>query len=414
MDGEGFRILIASTEKTGNTWLKLLLSRIYDLPAPYIGHDFTASEAEALGARWVTHQHFFPERPLLDWAEARGAHLVTTIRHPADTLVSLYHYCCNYADHYKDDPRIARAIAADAPVREATAGMPHHVVDGELIRALQDRIICDVNISISWMLSGRSIVVRYEDLRTDPLTTLTRVTDAIASAPQERIERAIAECDIAVLRDTNKIDSRFFRRALIGESRTVLPPHVLRRFAEEEPFKSQFAFLSYTMDADAFIPPREEAPPPSISSSSSDAGDRFDNGVPFVPILTELLESLPSERRQQWRDVFDTSRDKSFFNWVNSPAGEDQAGRAAVPLITNLAAFVYKQRADLQAAFPDIFDENRLGYAGWFLRYAGYRYDLDQSFLTPIALSWISVPRTETRPRPSAVGASTIEGQHVN
>ena len=50
-------------------------------------------------------------------------------------------------------------------------------------------------------------------------------------------------------------------------------------------------------------------------------------------------------------------------------------GSNAIPRLTNLAVFVYKQRPDLQAEFPDLFDLNRLGYAAWFLRYAGHRYD---------------------------------------
>ena len=393
MEDRNFRVLIASTEKTGNTWLKLLLSRVYNLPTPYIGHDFTEAEANKLGDRWVTHQHFFPEPPVLNWAAATGTHLVTTVRHPADTLVSLYHYCCNYADHYKDDPQIARAIAADAGARNATAHLPHHIVDGELIRALQDRMMCDVNISISWILSGRSNVVRYEDLRADPFTTLRHLTASLQDVSPQRIVRAIADCDIKVLRDTNKVDSRFFRRALVGESSSVLPAHVLRRFADAEPFKSQLAFLSYSLDlADGADAGRTE---PQQQANRDHGGGRFDNGVPFVPIFSELLDSLACEKRQQWNSMFNADDIGSFFRWLNSPADEDPSGEDTIPCITNLAAFIYKQRPDLQAAFPDIYGSTRLGYAGWFLRYAGYRYQLHPSFLIPVALSWINVPVTQ-------------------
>ena len=51
MTTEDFRILIAATEKTGNTWLKLLLAQIYDLPAPYISQNFSEKEADSLGGR---------------------------------------------------------------------------------------------------------------------------------------------------------------------------------------------------------------------------------------------------------------------------------------------------------------------------------------------------------------------------
>src|ERR1051326_510533 len=385
---EDFRILIAATEKTGNTWLKYLLAHIYDLPTPYISQDFSEAEAEALGNRWVTHQHFLPERPLLDWAAKRHPYFATIVRHPADILVSLYHYCCNYPDDYKEDPGISQALAADAAAREETAALPHHVVDGELLRILQERIACDVNISISWIRTGRCSIVRYEDLKLKPLETLTTLTASIAPASRDRIEKAIEACDITVLRNNYEIDRRFFRRGLIGEWRSALPAHVLRRFAKEEPFRSQFSFLGYSVKLDKNTP--EQRRERSIAPEAPPA--HFDNGVPFVPILTELLATAPPEKRARWDNILNATARDCFFRWANAAAEDDPVGSQGVPWLTNLAVFVYKQRPDLQAAFPDIFGLNRLGYAAWFLRYAGHRYDLDLCFLSPIALSWISKP----------------------
>ena len=317
------------------------------------------------------------------------------IRHPADILVSLYHYCCNYADHYKEDPGISLALAADAPARQETAGLPHHVVDGKLLRILQERIMCDLNISIGWIRSGRSSVVRYEDLRVEPLQTLSTLAESIAPVSSDRVEKAIEACDIKILRDNYAIDSRFFRRALIGEWRSALPAEVLRRFAEEEPFRSQLSFLGYEVKVDEnHAKSRKDR-----SIAREPAPERFDNGAPFVPILAELLESAPPEKRSRWCNVLDTASRDCFFHWANASADDDTLGSEAIPRMTNLAVFVYKQRPDLQAAFPDIFDLNRLGYAAWFLRYAGHRYGLDRSFLTPIALSWISKPSLAARVR---------------
>jgi len=388
---DDFRILIAATEKTGNTWLKHLLSHIYELPTPYISQNFAAAEADSLGNRWVMHQHFLAERPLLDWAAKTQTHLVTMIRHPADTLVSLYHYCCNYPDHYKDDVAVSRALAADAREREATADLSHHVVDGELLRTLQERIMADLNISISWIRS-RHLVVRYEDLRTEPLVTLSNLTNSIAPVPRERIEQAIAGCDIEALRDNFAIDRRFFRRALIGEWRSALPVETLRRFAKEEPFKSQLAFLGYEMRLPHNVRRRRwRIQRPTVRRPSN---DQFDNGVLFVPVLGRLLYHLAPEKKARWDRILDTSSPDCFFNWLNAPAEDDVFGPEAIPLITNLAAFVHNFRPDLQAEFPDIFDLNRLGYAAWFLRYAGDEHRLDRRFLTPIALSWIRKPHS--------------------
>jgi Sulfotransferase domain len=392
---EDFRILIAATEKTGNTWLKYLLAHTYDLPTPYIGQDFSEAEADSLGNRWVTHQHYLPERPLLDWAAKTQTHLVTMIRHPADILVSLYHYCCNYADHYKEDPGITEALAADAPARRETAGLAHHVVDGELLCILQERIACDLNISISWIRTGRSAVVRYEDLKLKPVQALGTLAKTIAPTTSNDIEKAIEACDIKVLRDNYSIDRRFFRRALIGEWRSVLPGHVLRRFAKEEPYRSQLSFLGYKVKVPhERAKRRNERPTPSESALK-----RFDNRVPFPPILEELLESAPAEKRARWQNVLDTSSRDSFFRWANDAAEGDPLRSEATPRLTNLAVFVYRQRPDLQAAFPDIFDLNRLAYAAWFMRYAGHRYQLDLCFLTPIALSWMGKPSFAARVR---------------
>lgn len=393
MTTDDFRILIAATEKTGNTWLKYLLAHIYDLSTPYISENFSESEADSLGNRWVTHQHFLAERPLLTWATRRQVHLLTMIRHPADILVSLYHYCCNYPDHYKGDVAVAAALAADTEARKATAHLPHHVVDGELLRLLQERIMCDVNISISWIRSGRSILVRYEDLRLKPLKTLSALAASIAPVSSDRIAQAIDACDIKVLRDSYAVDSRFFRRAMIGEWRGALPTHILHRFATEEPFRSQLSFLGYNIEIDkkGAIPRAREA----RSIASPPVAEHFDNGARFVPVLGRLLASVPPEKRARWGQVLDTSSPDCFFHWANAPADEDPLAEKAIPLLTNLAVFVHKFRPDLQAEFPDPFDRNRLGYAAWFLRYAGYEHRLDRDFLTPIALSWISEPITE-------------------
>ena len=54
------RILVASTPRTGNTWVKLLLSEIYDLPIVDLPIPFDRAYVETLGERWIGHQHYFP------------------------------------------------------------------------------------------------------------------------------------------------------------------------------------------------------------------------------------------------------------------------------------------------------------------------------------------------------------------
>ena len=61
-----FRILIAPTEKTGNTWLKLLLAQIYDLPTPYIS-DSAGGRSSTLLRLVVSSIGRMPQRTKIPW-----------------------------------------------------------------------------------------------------------------------------------------------------------------------------------------------------------------------------------------------------------------------------------------------------------------------------------------------------------
>ena len=105
---ENLEILIVSTPRTGNTWIKYCLSLIYDLPvvdfhAPEFWRPFDAHPYDQLGRRWIAHQHLPPFESLVRWARDRGLVLITTIQHPADTLVSLYHYVRNFRERTQSE-----------------------------------------------------------------------------------------------------------------------------------------------------------------------------------------------------------------------------------------------------------------------------------------------------------------------
>lgn len=380
-----FRILIASTPKTGNTWLKLLFARLFQLRTPYLGPVFCQTAAEQLGKGWVTHQHFFPENALLGWAGANGVWLLTMLRHPADSLVSLYHYCCNYPALYQGDPEIAEALTEDAESRQASVSKEHHIVDGKLIRTLQDRVMADLNISISWVLSGQSEILRYEDLCSNPASILSRLTSIRSPVSIHEIERSIDSCHIDLLRKTYRADDRFFRRGVPGEWQTKLPGEIIRRFREEEPFPSQLAFLHYDMEGDSGASVQRIIPARDLPEAEDESTDK---AVPFPPIVKRLLEEKDETGSEQWRQIRTTPG--ALVNWLNAPADDDPNDGSSCPPITNLAAFVYRQRPDLHAAFPDPFLRNRLSYAGWFLRHAAYEHQLDRKFLVPIALGWLN------------------------
>ena len=47
------KIVVASTPKTGNNWIKKLLATTYNLPEYSLAEPFTFDEVHSLGDRWI-------------------------------------------------------------------------------------------------------------------------------------------------------------------------------------------------------------------------------------------------------------------------------------------------------------------------------------------------------------------------
>ena len=93
--------------------------------------------------------------------------------------------------------------------------------------------------------------------------------------------------------------------------------------------------------------------------------DHFDNGVPIPPALRRVYRELGAEA-DALGDPFQTFVPGSFFRWLNQPADDvtDRARR-----VTRLWHAVYRQRADLHAAFPDPLGADRSPFLAWMVEY---------------------------------------------
>ena len=139
MSRENLRILIVGTPRTGNTWLKFCLSLIYDLPVvefptPEFWRSFPVDQYDALGSRWIAHQHFPPFEPVVQWVQDRGVLLITTTRHPADTLVSVYHYVRNFRGRTPIGPETCRLLTTSSKQQKANSELP--MSDGPRVKTL--------------------------------------------------------------------------------------------------------------------------------------------------------------------------------------------------------------------------------------------------------------------------------------
>jgi hypothetical protein len=102
------RILILSTPKTGNTWLRHLLAGVYRLPQFYVPPPLDCAKLDKAGERWVTHYHIRPNPELLSWIRMNRAVVITTIRHPGDVLISLYHHVHDFRSETLDQDFLRR------------------------------------------------------------------------------------------------------------------------------------------------------------------------------------------------------------------------------------------------------------------------------------------------------------------
>lgn len=366
------KILIVGTPRTGNTWTKLLLSKIYDLPLIDLPAVFEPDFLEAQGDRWICHKHYAPTPRLLAWAKEHRLVLITTVRHPGDILVSLFHFV-NYQAPLSPVFKAPKIMALDGGVMgENTL---HYVKTG---------FSYYLDISLYWMLSHESLVVRYEDLWQDPFGSLATLTAQIHPVPQDRIQQALVQCDFDFLHEYH--DPRFFRSGRIGEWRASLTPEVLE-VLKQVPYSVQFEILGYGLQAidpanDPFALPRTDTNPFRKRAT-------FDNGIPIPPIVMQIYIDDGS-RIERWPWPYETENRDSFLGWLNAPAEADPLEGAA-PVITNLAGYVYKTRPDLQKAYPNPFGQDRAAFAAWFLTYAAAEYALPAEMLDPIRHSSIAL-----------------------
>jgi hypothetical protein len=115
---------------------------------------------------------------------------------------------------------------------------------------------------------------------------------------------------------------------------------------------------------------------------------QFDNGVPIPDLARQLWRSNGGEQR--WPAPFETARPGSFFAWLNQEA--DQSADDGL-LLSNLAMEIYRQRVDLQQAFPDVLRAHRRRFIEWFIHDAAQQHQLDQALIEPLRRS-IASPET--------------------
>ncbi|HEU5430489.1 MAG TPA: sulfotransferase domain-containing protein [Thermomicrobiales bacterium] len=224
------RIIIAGPPKAGNVWLKCLLGHIYGL-RPLGLHETPKRPQFALFKAWaeaggfpegtIFHQHYDYSPELVDLIDTLPAHTVTIIRDPYDAFVSSYYNIQNHKeDGLRNGRRTDQIMGKTLDHPDVLAFLRGGGFRNNMVRARQ------------WLESGRTHLVRYENLHSDPVAELRRVADAIALVPDERIERAVAACSADAMRQAGGAKSGHVRAAKVGDSKDKLTDEHLAIFRE--------------------------------------------------------------------------------------------------------------------------------------------------------------------------------------
>lgn len=360
---ESLKIAIVSTPKTGNTWLKLLLSEIYGLPMISLPPALSPNGWEDFGARWVSHQHYLPDPALLAWGKKQGVVFVTSVRHPADVLVSLRHYLATRGDTQLGEPADPEHLVGDPGTSFGSHARAY--VERGFFYLLQN--------SISWICGGWSLPVRYEDLYERPLETLRELTGRIHPVSDERLQRAIDRCAIGRLQKRSQSDRQFFRRGGSGGWRTELPADLQSLLFSTEPYRTQLELLGYSLEGAAAIAPGAAG----LLASAPIAGE----------IARELSTTKSAAAALPAADA--------AVSRLNRRATADSAP-AAFPQFTELAYALYRRMPEVQREYPDLWGRDRAAFANWFLHFGLPGLGLHRSFATPIVRSWELGPGAAT------------------
>jgi hypothetical protein len=290
--------------------------------------------------------------------------VLTTIRHPADTLLSYFHYA-KWQD-LGGDPAASMTKDGDKPgastLKYATLGFAQSYA-----------------ISLAWARLGAHVVT-YENLLADPVSELRRLVSRIAPLDEYKIRAAALLCKPEHMTRPGHVDPRHIRTGTARRWAKELPQEIVDAIAGMEPYRSACGTYGYDFD-------RAAMDPPSFDYAAIDPfrGERrFDNGEPVVPSLVKIYLHEAGDSGRRWPDPLRTNGD-SFWNWLVSPC-DDGSLEAGMPpgTYTNLMSAIHRTRPDLQAAYPDPGGRSRAAYVTWFLGQALPEFEVPWALISPV------------------------------
>jgi hypothetical protein len=313
------RVAIVSTPRSGNTWLRHLLSVAYEIPTIAV-HNPRDLDWSTLPADCILQMHWHPIPSFLTRLEEHQFRIVVLARHPLDILISILHFSLHEptARWLEGEEGNERSIYGAMPCSSAFV----QYAGGRRARAL-------LSITPEWWNLTGALTVRYESLVRDAQGELGRLVNEIGGEVKKSLCNALAATTIPRLRVMAQNDHHFWQ-GKPGLWKNLLTAHEAIEIARAHAGTMQT--LGYPCDPD-----------PLLDRAQADA-----NWINLIwADLASELQTLRETKRDRDQLKTELAKAKSEFDRIGLEANQsaqearlhiDQARNEANQLQVQLAA----------------------------------------------------------------------------
>jgi hypothetical protein len=235
------RIAIVSTPRTGNTWVRHLLAKLYG--TSYLAvHSPGELDWATLPQGLILQMHWPPTPTFVALLERHGFQTITLARHPLDTLISILHFAMH-------DASTACWLQGDQGNEDGIfAAMP--CSSAFLDYATGPRAAVLLAISHDWWSQPGCRRLRYEAMIQDPCRAFGELVQALGMPTQCSVADAVAANTLSKLREQTQADHHFWRGQL-EQWKMLLPVNEAQRLAGAH--EGCLAALGYCCDPNPML-----------------------------------------------------------------------------------------------------------------------------------------------------------------
>lgn len=214
------KLLLTSTPRSGNTWLRLMLANLYQLEQHAV-HTPDALDWKQLPDRCIVQLHWDRTPQFLATLAESGFDALTIARHPLDVLLSIHQFSTHEPDTgswlsgREGNEDTIKGKAVDSPEFHAYATGP--------------RAATLLSVTPQWWNQSGGLQVRYEELVRDPATALAAVMER-HGPPLKPFEEVLPELTLEKLRPTSS--NNHFWKGAPGHWQKLMPQELAQAIGQ--------------------------------------------------------------------------------------------------------------------------------------------------------------------------------------